>query len=287
MPYRRSSRRRSYGRRRRYARRVRRPNAGRAVPRTTFAPRHQYLKLRTAFTLVAPSPGTGTDTWFQLRLDNAYEPEANSAPAGWVWNGSHAPLGWNAYGSLFQRYVIHGVKVTVLPLVDLASGSTSVNLNQIINWAVTTESGPTELGNGLRQMPISGFLQTTSTGRNPIFKRYFNLNRIMGQRVAMHDRYYRAWGDTTSGEAFIRFQVDGDIRLTNRLTFVMQWYISAVASNARAGDPAAFAALQSMTVPFYGGEQPDPLSEAVRQGINTGVTTNKRALSEAGLGGDA
>lgn len=285
MPYRRRYR-RSYGRRRRYGRRQRRPNASRAVPRTSFAPRHQYLKLKTAFQLVAPSPGAGVTTQYRLRIDNAYEPEQSSTPVGWVWNGDHAPLGWNAYGSLFQRYVVHGLKVEITPELDLAAGNASENISARLIWAITTESTSSRSSDALREMPISGMVQVTP-GRNQMIKRYFNMNRIMGQSVAKHDRYYRDWGDTTSAEAFLTVEVGGSIQFTNRLYTQLTWYISAVSSNARAGDPAAFAALKSMTVPFYGGDQPDPLAEEIQTAISTGVTKNKRALAATGLGGTA
>lgn len=285
MPYRRGYR-RGYGRRRRYGRRSRRPNAGRAVPRTSFAPRHQYLKLKSAFQLVAPAQGVGVDTYYRIRLNNAYEPQQTFAPAGWTWNGDHAPLGWNAYGSLFQRYVVHGVKVTMMPQLELATTKEQFNINSTITWAVTTDGGTSQVDNNLRRMPISGLIQVTP-GSNRVWKRYFNMNRIMGQPVVKYDRYYLDWGDTVAGEAFLTFDVNGDIRFTNFLWITMVWYISAVSSNARAGDPAAFSGIKAMTVPFTGGEQPDPVSADIREAINTGVARNKRALQAVNLGGDA
>lgn len=278
MPYRRGSR-RSYGRRRRYSRRQRRPNAARAVVRGTFAPRHQYLKLKSAFSLFRASE-VEDYKHIVIRIDTPYSPV--SAP-GYLIDGDIAPLGWNAYANLFQRYVVHGVKVYAKVYYQ-ATGNT-VNSSQLpIQWGIQTGTTATMNGPELRAMPISGS-GMVSSDRPFTMKRYFNCNRIQGVSVAKHDRYYFDWGTATGGHSFLRIVPQTSPVNNLVVDFTLTWYISAVASNAVAGDPAAAAVLASFTKPFLSGEKVDPDAAAIQDATNTGFTLNPRALEHVGLGG--
>lgn len=272
--------RRSYGRRRRYGRRSRRPNAARATVRGTFAPRHQYLKLKAAFQHYIASEAQNSRT-LQIRLDNPYQPI--QFDANWTRTGSVDPLGWNAYANLFQRYVVHGVKVQAR--CYYISGSPNVTSVQTPwDWCVSTDATSAPPVGEIRSMPISGSL-LPSTERPSILKKYFNLNRIMGVTVAKHDRFYKEWGDLTAGHAYLRIAALSSTYANTQVDWTITWYISAVSSNAVAGDPAAAMALRQFTTPYTGGELNEPDAAAIQQAVNTGFTTNPRALALANLGG--
>lgn len=278
MPYRRN--RRSYGRRRRYSRRQRRPNASRAVVRGTFAPRHQYLKLKAAFTHSHPAEAAKSAV-IVMRIDNPYAP-VNSFQ-GYTLFGDVVPLGWNAYANLFQRYVVHGCKVNCR-LTYVSTTNTTNSYNWLCNWAVQTDNTKSTGSDHLRAMPISGAV-TVSDSRPAIIKRYFNLSRIMGVQVAKHDRFYWEWGDVEEHHAFFRLLPYTSPVVQLEINWTLTWYISAVSSNAVAGDTAALAALKSFTVPFTGGEPSVPDAACISNATNTGFTTNPRALKHVGLGG--
>lgn len=278
MPYRRS--RRSFGRRRRYNRRRARPNASRAVVRGTFAPRHQYLKLKAAFSYVIAAEPSQVRP-ITLRIDNPYDPVGQST--GYTLYGNVVPLGWNAYANLFQRYVVHGLKVNAR-LFYTSTSNQVITTQTLANWAVQTDATSNTVGDELRSMPISGSV-LVSSNRPAYMKRYFNMNRIMGVQVAKHDRFYWEWGDIAGHHAFLRMSPYSSTYDGLEVNFTLTWYISAVSSNAVAGDAAAIASLQGFTRPFTGGEAAEPDAQAVQEAVNTGFTTNSRALKSVGLGG--
>lgn len=273
---------RGYGRRRRFSRR--RPSTARSVPRTSFAPRHQYLKLRAAFSY-ANTAGLSSLQPITFNLDRPYQP-LTAAP-NWVRSGSIEPLGWNAYGSLFQRYVVHGSKWVAKFHYRATSTTSPLVFQYPLNWAVSTEATTALTGDDTRSAPISGMLMLKNDN-TATFSRYFNNNRIMGQSVTKHDRYYRAWGDvSTAADAYIKFEPQGTSTEDLYAFFTVTWYISAVSSNSRLADPAAMAQLAAFTTPWTKGpEDPDPAAFEHQRALDTGVTMNKRALSSAGLGGD-
>lgn len=280
MRFRRSYR-RGYGRRRRYGRRRARPNAARATNRTTFAPRHQYLKLKAAFSHTRAS-AVQNYAPIQLRMDIPYQPV--NAATGWVLEGTTPPLGWNAYANLFQRYVVHGVKYQVKVYYQPV-GSTVSNTQHPVTWAINTDVSSTATGSAVRALPISGS-GVVSAERVWNFSRYFNLNRIMGVSVAKHDRFYHEWGETASnGHAYFRLVPETSSYNGLVVEWTVTYYLSAVSSNAVAGDPAAAAALMAFTEPYLGGENPEPDAAATQEVTNTGFTTNPRALKSVGLGG--
>lgn len=280
-PYRRS--RRGYGRRRRYARRsARRPNASRATPRITFAPRHQYLKLKAAWSYYQPS-GVQAKAPIMFRLDN---PHASVQSAtGWQIENTQDPLGWDAYSNLFSRYVVHGSKWNIR--VFYQSGSASVSSWQaMVNWAVQTDSTSTDNNDKLRSMPIGGsFL--ASTEKPGVLKRYFNQNRIMGLQVTKYDRFYHEWFDVDGANSHSRLRLVPEISAYAgvQVQITVTWYVSAVSSNAVAGDPAAVMALKQFTEPFVDGPEDEPDAAQYSQAINTGFTNSKSALVKARLGG--
>lgn len=282
MPYRRMSR-RSYGRRRRYARRTRRPNAARAVPRTTFAPRHQYLKLKSAWTYFQSS-GLQAKAPLLFRLDNAYQPVDNAA--GWTIEATQDPLGWEAYSNLFSRYVVHGSKWTIRGSYQMVTNSTA-SYNANWNWAVQTDNTNAAANNDvLRSMPIGGSV-FVSDQKPGFLKRYFNQNRVMGLAVTKYDRFFHEWFDVSNANShsWLRFVPETSAYANTILNITVTWYVSAVSSNAVAGDPAAVMALKQFTEPFVDGPTDEPDAAQYQQALNTGFTTSKSALSKARLGG--
>lgn len=285
MPYR-----RRYGRRRRYSRR-RRAVASRAVPRTTFAPRHQYLKLRMS--VAGTSVGNGiNDANLRFTLDRM---KKNFYETGQFAKESLQPLyplGYTEYGSIFSQYVVHGVKFDI---TFSCLSSTTSGFSVTVGYAYHTVPAivdPAEFPGtaaGYASYPLGGLFVVTHA-RPYRFKRYMSNSKIAGRKVNLFNNYIKDWetGTVTNPSELMldmRVPVHPSGTIVN-CQGTMTFYVSAVSVKEDIGLPGAFAAVSELTEPG-----PAPIGEPVEstiahtQAINTGVASNKRTLKDLNLGG--
>jgi len=207
-------RRRGFGGRRRFVRR--RPNAARAVPRTTLAPRHQFLKLKGAanmFCIQYSSTSFNFSPFVAISLSSVADWLFSTVttpvvtPSAGAWYGAFTNLlGFGAYSNLFQEYVLNAAKIRV---------SYQVKLTQPVNTAVAILSTeginypPCTLYRSYAPFDESDFpsevtewaampfgRQVMMVNDRPVVdKVYVNCNRLWGTRIRNRDRYVRAWAD--------------------------------------------------------------------------------------------
>lgn len=288
MPFYRGGR-RSYGRRRRYGRR--RPPTSAAVPRTTFAPRHQYLKLRTSFTV------TSDDT-VNLPINMWYNLENPSAPHGGLLTGSQvftyspntvpelACLGYAEYGNIFRRYLVHGVKFRAhCQLTNVASSNPS-NGSVMLTFVPRIDNLPISLqSTSIPRLPLAASVVTTFQ-RPAVFQRYYSLSKIQGRSVKLFDQYYHDWTLPTASAAGTSLmlyteRIETNTRLDLRIT--MTFYISAL--DVKSDISAAAAALvQQLAEPGPGPEPVrDPEHAEFMNASDTGVPMTKHSLQKLGV----
>jgi len=291
MPYRRSYRRssrRSFGRRRRYGRR--RPSTGRSVPRTTFAPRHQYLKLRMDVDTTAV--GSGAQLGYLFVCDRMQESFLN--PIQFPAVTTTFPLGYTEYGNLFSKYIVHGVKLNLW----LRYRSGSANKNTLgVGDAYSTLDGtstPASLvgsAEGIAAYPLGRFGVVTPE-RPYRIRRYMNNSKVAGVDVRKFDRFTKLWQltSTDANTCFVGWTLKTDSLPTgDSVTFcgTVTYYVSAVAIQQTIGGAAAAAALVEMTDPLKEdfGEPRAPLQTDHGEFLKSGVAHSKRTLEDMNMGG--
>jgi hypothetical protein len=146
---------------------------------------------------------------------------ANGVDGRWHYEVGYnsAPLGYDAYASLFQDYVINGIKVAYtlqcanpvptlnvqssvggVPTVSYATYSIPVNLHRVYApfQAADLPSEVSEWG----AMPFGRSVILPNMGSRGE-KIYIKMNQLWGTRIKNRDRFVRAWADQTA-------QVDTD-----------------------------------------------------------------------------
>lgn len=207
MPFRRYARRRPY-RRRRYSRKSR-PRVSRAVlgRGMTFAPRHQYLKLKRTFLCEDTASKNGSSpalaNTYLFRVPLQLPGQDNAAmwdPVRMTMMQSNIARGWDAYGALFERYCIAGVKLKFHCMPNpynniAASGSQH---GGAVVWTVPTAMSyddanrPSNYG-AISDAPLARSHGVVSGTKALSFKRYINMNTLFGEVVKKHDKYVHAW----------------------------------------------------------------------------------------------
>lgn len=302
MPYRRRSYRRRSGRRFR-----RRPSIGRAVlPRgQTFAPRHQYLKLkkhidiRDAVQGAVPST-TAVSEYFAIPLQRPQDTGSTGIGGGtqYTYSAPSKATGWDAYGNLFQSYVVAGVKVKVSALSLPYEPSRPCAVNNAWNIASTaTALNPTQVPTGYQEVAQSPLGRTgvCDVGRPYLMKRYINMNTVFGEVVKKHDAYVHGWtdayNDATNGRGCLLFNVTcantgtpatGWHGHLPHLSIELVYYIHAVHTNPDAAPPALMAQLKSISSPTTGGVGEGTTDAFQRQGVLNGrdIPNNLSQLKE-------
>lgn len=216
---RRFGRRRRFGTRsRRYGRR-RRPSAARAVPRSSLAPRQQYLKLKSVTQLTCmlrsrdgENQADAIPIELGLLYSNInYSPFAatpTQTPGNWMGTVPAEPLGYSAYKNLFQEYVMNAVKLRVQVNVNPPYGTVWYNSSGpaygpavVANATYARTYAPfadSEFSNDLTEwaaMP-NGRMSLLSAGNTFRDKMYISMNKLWGTRVKNRDRFVRNWADT-------------------------------------------------------------------------------------------
>lgn len=291
MPYRRR-RAMGYGRRRRYARR--RPATGRSVPRTTLAPRHQYLKLRAAVNMVYA--GTGTEgIRFGIPLDLMKGVVFTPLPATVANTSDVAPLGHTEYGNIFAKYVVHGVKFNLRFLLELSGTAGGTNTYNFGVCFSTTPDGQYKNGTpaSLAAFPL-GSLVTVTRARPYFMKRYISTSKVAGRNTSAYSEFIHLWEDSAvpTDDQHVNPKLvctvrSGNIALNDSVQIIgtVTYYVSAVAvkEDISALQTVAVNALTDPGVPFGEPDRADALDHDVA--LNTGVAQHKRTLSELNLGG--
>lgn len=285
-------RRRRFSGRRRYSRR-RRPSVSRAVlpRRLTMAPRHQYLKLKrqvvfidsTNLSVGALSPVTSGGFAFALQLPGSQL--ADGTANSWlrfsrytsIFDPSTEALGWTAYGSLFSKYVVAGVKIKIT--------CSSVPYNQAAStWNLENFTGATtfsayNLGDALSPTtyqdvvasPLGRVHGVLGRSKPLVIKRYISLNSLFGEIVKKHDSYVHQWTatpatdpTTLAGHFRLRWLQGGvstgpgvTMDALPTCTAEIVYYIHALWTNTKAVSPEAFAQLKNLSV--AGGHLGEPL----------------------------
>lgn len=292
MPYR---RRRSmgYGRRRRFGRR--RPSTGRSVPRTTLAPRHQYLKLRAAVNVDYTGDGT-QPIRFGMPLDIMKGLVFSVLPINASNTSDVAPLGHTEYGNIFSKYVVHGVKFNLRFIFRFAPVNDGTRAYNIGICASTTPDGGYKSGSAasLAAFPLGSML-TVTRDRPGYYKRYWSCSKVAGRSVSNFSDYIRLWEDSADPDD-VTNHVNPKLVLTVRSSTVgindillttgtVTYYVSAVAvkEDISALGAAAVNALTEPGVPFGEPDRSDALDYT--SAVNTGVAQHKRTLSQLNLGG--
>lgn len=299
MPY----RRRSYPRRSRYGRRYRRrrPNAARATPRITFAPRHQYLKLRWNGTYVsgATIPSHNTACIFipvqspgtPLYLGTVGDGSGN------YFDGSMSfgnPLGWTEYKAIFQKFVVAGFKYRITFAGDnrVVCGACPmpVTLAQMSSSYATISTKPyyrSARGNGTNRQYMKG---------------YVNCNTLNGLVVKKHDDYVHDWtagaasaGTTTPGGVhrtiatggydgntfgIYAFNTDSSAHRMSCMVDII-WYLHALSTNSAQLTMLEAKQVEAITSPLTStfGEPSDPGSVDIQQAADTGYAHSRSGLS--------
>lgn len=277
MPY------RSFGRRRRYGRRrPRRANAGRAVPRTTLAPRHQYLKLKSSFVIEAQAPAaTVRQVGFQLGLDSPpdcvrqlFRTQLKSG------EDTALPRGWTEYGNIFDQYVVHGCKLRIS--VSRSVASTAVQ-DTSIGFAARAQSNnvdATTYQSSLASLPMGGRVFKPND-RAVVIKRYYNMSRIQGRAVTKFNDYFKQWSDATATSWFSLVTTQQLDTYNDYWYFNIDivWYVSATAVKVETGVAAATVDLLANRADVSQlGEPETPLAADHQRGVNTGVVMHKQNL---------
>lgn len=282
--------RRAYGRRRRYARRSRRPSASRAVPRTTYAPRHQFLKLRQSVGLTLTGDGT-TSGSFAWALNRPKE----SFFYGSVIVSNQAmtsPLGWDQYGNIFSKYVVHATKINLKWVYDTVGTTTHMSTRVGAVYHTTADNSQLSVGiNNIGAFPL-GATMILTRDKPAYFKRYMSNSKIAGRNVSMFNEFVNLWdgvfASSPSVPALLGLTCTSDpIRNTDiiRVSGSITWYVSAVAIKENITLPAAMA-VNALTEPGVDIGEPDHAESLDHNtAINTGVAQHKRTLSSTGLGG--
>lgn len=291
MPYYKG--RRSYGKRRRYGRRSRRPAASTAVPRTTLAPRHQYLKLRTSFAISTNATVTG-HYGFILSTDNVGNPvkgldtypvaPSAAAAANPPATNDRIALGYAEYGNIFRKFLVHGCKLQA----TVAYQGSSDGVNNACSFVMVPRIDQTNITSNFfetSRLPLA--TQHVLTYARPLYlKRYFSNTKIQGRSVKLFNEYYYPWTlpvNTTDGQSSVHFQTE-EVEIGSTLTFrfVLTYYVSALEIKSQFSSVAAAEAVVKATLPGagYSADQ-DPTHADFVQDSVTGVplsTVNMRKL---------
>jgi len=293
MVYRRRRMSGGYGRRRRTGRR--RPSTGRSVPRTTLAPRHQYLKLRAAIDMNYTGTAVTEPLRFGIPLDIMKGLTFSLLPVATDNNSDVAPLGHTEYGNIFSKYVVHGVKMSLRVILRFSASSAGNNSYNVGICHSTSPDGGYKSGNPttLAAFPL-GSMITVSRDRPAFIKRYVSTSKVAGRPVSSYSDYIRLWDDSadpTDGQ-HVNPKLVTTIRTDNigqndvvSISGTLTYYVSAVAVKE---DISAVAALKvnMLTDPGVPFGEPDRTSALDHeQALNTGVAQHKRTLSSLGLGG--
>lgn len=252
---------RSYGRRRRYNRR--RPAASTAVPRTTLAPRHQYLKLRTSFHLFT-DPSVTAFYGCVLNLDNPSVPvqNLNAAVVGTPLVASpslvndRVALGYSEYGQIFKKFLVHGCKVVChIDLENTQASNTAFNSSSCI-WLPRIDNSTVTTGyQQVARLPMS-FQNVVTFSRPTTVKRYFSTSKIQGRSVKLFNEYYYPWdlpvSSPTNGSTLQMYTEQIELGIRMNFRFTMTYYLSALEVKSDFSDPAAMAAVVKATLPGPG-----------------------------------
>lgn len=281
-----------YGRRRRFNRR--RPNTGRSVPRTTFAPRHQYLKLRQAVSFTAIGNGSN-GLYFAVALNRPKSSIFDETPA--YANASEPdPLGWTEYGNIFAKYVVHGVKFNLRTWYEESNvSSTAHEQGNQVSWAFHTTVDGTRLNKSVTQLssyPLGGTAIVT-IDKPLAFKRYMSCSKVAGRPVAQYSDFINEWNTvgTGTGAAAPKLCLTYATNLISigtvlRVTGTMTWYVSAVAIKENIASPAAAVAINALTDPGVTIGEPSKATALDHEAfLASGVAQDKRTLSEMNMGG--
>jgi hypothetical protein len=281
-----------YGRRYKFRRRRRsRPSAGRAVPRTTLAPRHQYLKLRATYAIdFAQSSLVDDHHSVQFALQMPYSSLWSASyttvnPYSVFLRGSDAPLGWTSYQSLFSQYCVHGVKVVtkfqcqhadtcMYSIVEPDAVSTTRNSAPDHPYAPANLSRP-----GTK-------VTVGNQSQNWTDKRYINLNRLFGLSVKKHDAFIHGWKDAGSSDysydlrkglyqiGFFRINPQKNDGLSfGNATVTLVYYLSAVNVRAEFLTTTEAAAVKAVS---------NPLTEDLGS-PSTATATNYQSMQTTGF----
>lgn len=299
---------RRYRSRRRSFRGRRRPSASRAVLRgTTLAPRHQLLKLRTAFNVTADETITAAYEGFAFMLflqDPSNPFRAISGPLFGipVTDGPTFARGWNAYKNLFNEYCVAGAKVELQATVDRVVATTNNQSFELLTLANPLSNLTASLVAPLNEwtsLPL-GTRQSVSKniGYNTRFKRYYNMNRMFGEIVKKHDKYVHEWptsgssptgSDFTSGSLNVALHnasaTGNSYSFTATINVKITWYIHAMSVNTEitpSGPSMAFLKEVSEPMTEMLGEplKPDLLGQ--QDGMATGEPKNAAGAAAAG-----
>lgn len=285
--------RRSYGRRRRYNRR--RPSTSASVPRSTLAPRHQYLKLRTSFSLQS-NPAALGNYGVILSLDNpsdsikALNVAVNLPTAAMVVTpGSslnRVALGYAEYGQIFSRYLVHGCKVSAT--VALEPTASSVNNSSaafIMVPRIDTVPIATEYEMTAR-LPLT--TQHIATFSRPAYiKKYFSCSKIQGRSVKLFNEYYYPWTlpEGTSGQSSLAIYTEA-LEAGTRMVFRFQmtYYMSAIEVKSQFSSATAFAAAEKASLPGAGPTYiSDPTHADFVSESNSGVPLSTENMRKLGV----
>lgn len=282
------SRRMYRGRRFRRGRRRGHANAARATNRLTLVPRHQYLKLK--FQWQGSYTGTAAAGDFKMALQNPQCPVPDAGLVSYMRKSAYLhSRGWDEYGALFQRYCVHGVKLSLsscaqswLPNV----GSTASGFG-FMHSCYSTPADYTTGFSDAGSLPL-GHASVVQSGGTFRFKKYINMNSLMGEIVKKHDRYVQNWtaadtvpaGNTRIG-GFVyncATQSGGTTNWSGQVNLIATFYISALSVNANLTAPAA-EMLKLATDPVSEstmlGDYSDPTAADHQAQLTTGVAVMK------------
>lgn len=288
--------RRSFGRRRRYARR--RPAASTAVPRTTLAPRHQYLKLRTSFQLLTNEAVANGFYGVVLNLDNPSTPVRNTNPipagAGTPIIASPAidtdriALGYAEYGQIFRKFLVHGCKVVChIDLENTLSTNTAHNSASCI-WIPRIDASAPALGyQQTARLPLAQ-QQVVTFARPTTLRRYYSCSKVQGRSVKLFNEYYYPWDLPMSagGNASTLQMYTEGIELGVRMNFrfIMTYYMSALEVKSEFSDASAMAAVVKATLPGAGYQADrDPTHATFVEDSLSGVPLSTENMKKLGV----
>jgi len=223
----------------------------------SFAPRLQSLKLKMNLLhqeLTGAAAGDEQSLMYNLQRPMKAFNTGDSTNEG-ATVGNNWVLGWDAYGALFTKYIVTGVKVkgSIMGADSGASYSAALGVTSQVTGgapATFTEAATAPLS---RCMLIGH-----KTGDPVRFKQYVNLSTLMGQVVVKHDQFVQKWGsednppaanDDLAGVFYLWFKQSNASAapIFPAVNMTLTFYVRAVSVNPDAVGPAAAAALGELT----------------------------------------
>lgn len=282
--YRRRSFRRNRGGMRYGGRRNRaRPSASRATPRTTLAPRHQYVKLKYNGYFKNTNAAVSTSL-VCFSLQRPYGPfEPTPSVNETVIQNSEA-RGYTAYSTLFGKYVVHGVKI----VLQCTNAAALPGAMFVLTHPTSAVNAATINSYTYASYPMGHTLPPSGNGEDFIchYKRYVNMNRVFGEIVKKHDSYVHVMDSTdTTNNGLGSFCVAIDTNTSGthnwKLAVVMTFYMSLLFVNSEVTAPSVQAqviALSDPITPGTGVGEPATDTRDYTEYMSTGAAHLKETL---------